>query len=64
MVQVKFIKTKSENSSEKIERSGNKFLQENAENIKVIDIKYSAETLNPNNDIWTKWTALIIYEIV
>lgn len=62
MIQVKIIRTKTQNSSEKIEEKVNQFLLENKDLIKVVDIKYTAETLNPNNDIWTKWTILIIYE--
>jgi hypothetical protein len=62
MIQVKIIRTKAQNSSEKIEEKVNQFLLENKDLIKVVDIKYTAETLNPNNDIWTKWTILIIYE--
>lgn len=62
MVQVKIIRTKAQNDSEKIEEIVNHFLSENKGLIKIIDIKYTAETLNPNNDIWTKWTVLIIYD--
>lgn len=62
MIQVKIIRTKAQNSSEQIEEKVNQFLLENKDLIKVVDIKYTAETLNPNNDIWTKWTILIIYE--
>ena len=61
MTQVKLFQ-KTECGSKKIEEWVNQFLQENASSIKVIDIKYTAETINPNKDMWTKWTAMIIYE--
>ena len=28
----------------------------------VKDIKYTAESSNPNNPIWKNWTVMIIYE--
>lgn len=61
MTQVKIFQ-KLECGYKVLEELVNQFLQKNANSIKVIDIKYTAETLNPNNDRWTKWTAIIIYE--
>ena len=59
MTQVKFFQ---ELRKSEIEDWVNQFLQENASSIKVIDIKYTAETINPNKEMWTKWTAMLIYE--
>lgn len=61
MTQVKLFQ-KTECGSQKIEEWVNQFLQENASSIKITDIKYTAETINPNKDMCTKWTAMIIYE--
>ena len=61
MTQVKLFQ-KTECGSQKIEEWVNQFLQENASSIKITDIKYTAETINPNKYMWTKWTAMLIYE--
>ena len=47
---------------EKFESKVNAFLKENEGKIVVKDIKYTAETPNPRNDIWKLWTVMIIYE--
>jgi hypothetical protein len=59
MTQVKLFER---NDYELIEKAINQFLQENAGGIKVTDIRYTAETINPNKDMWNKWTAMVIYE--
>lgn len=43
-----------------IEECVNQFLQENANSIKVIDIKYT--TYVPSEEVICWWTAMIIYE--
>ena len=55
MTQVKFF---LESSGSRIEEWVNQFLQENANSIKVIDIKY---TTNVEGSSRT-WTAMVIYE--
>lgn len=55
MTQVKFFK---EYYPSKIEEVINQFLQENANSIKVIDIKYTTPNATRSHD----WTAMIIYE--
>ena len=50
MTQVKLFQT-TECDSQKIEEWVNQFLQENASSIKITDIKYTAETINPNKDM-------------
>ena len=57
MTQVKFFE--GINTS-KVEREINEFLQENANIIKVIDIKYT--TYVPSERSICTWTAMIIYE--
>lgn len=61
MVQVKVFQEKTPNV-EVFQGAVNQFLQEQAQDIKVIDIKYTAEVVNPNNAVWTKWTAMVIFE--
>lgn len=57
MTQVKLFEPRF---GEDIEMSINQFLQEKANSIKVIDIKYTTPvTTNANK--W-KWTAMVIYE--
>lgn len=45
------------------EKKVNTFLEENKEKITVKDIKYTAESPNPNNSVWKNWTALVVYEV-
>lgn len=51
-------------TSEVIEERVNKFLQENASSIKVIDIKYTTSIPEVKGSNWTRvaWTVMIIYE--
>ena len=57
MTQVKFFK---EYYPSNIEEVINQFLQENANSIKVIDIKYTTPNATRSHD----WTAMIICEIL
>ena len=57
MTQVKLFIT---NNYALIEKEINQFLQENADSIKVIDIKYTTP-VTTNAHKW-KWTAMVIYE--
>ena len=57
MTQVKFFK---EYSPSNIETVINQFLQENANSIKVIDIKHT--TVAKTYASFCTWTAMIIYE--
>lgn len=57
MTQVKFFKA---GGIYNIEECVNQFLQENANSIKVIDIKYT--TYVPSERSSSAWTAMIIYE--
>ena len=59
MVQVKVFQEKT-SDLKVFQGAVNQFLQ--AQDIKVIDIKYTAEVVNPNNAAWTKWTAMVIFE--
>lgn len=61
MVQVKVFQEKTPDLKV-FQGAVNQFLQEQAQDIKVIDIKYTAEAVNPNNAAWTKWTAMVIFE--
>jgi hypothetical protein len=61
MVQVKVFQEKT-SDLKVFQGAVNQFLQEHAQDIKVIDIKYTAEVVNPNNAAWTKWTAMVIFE--
>jgi hypothetical protein len=61
MVQVKVFQEKT-SDLKVLQGAVNQFLQEHAQDIKVIDIKYTAEVVNPNNAAWTKWTAMVIFE--
>ena len=47
---------------ESFEKKVNDFLKENEEKIVVRDIKYTAESPNPNNSAYKNWTAMVIYE--
>ena len=44
------------------EKKVNDFLAENEGKIVVKDIKYQADTINPNNAIWAIWNIMIWYE--
>ena len=57
MTQVKFF---LESSRSRVEEWVNQFLQENANSIKVIDIKYTTPNATRSHD----WTAMIICEIL
>ena len=57
MTQVKFFQA---GIMYKIEEYVNQFLQENANSIKVIDIKYT--TYVPSERSICVWTAMVIYE--
>ena len=57
MTQVKLFES---NGYELIEEKINQFLQENANSIKVIDIKYT--TYVPSERSICVWTAMVIYE--
>ena len=61
MVQIKLFTEKTADI-EKLEETVNKFLRENIESIIVKDIKYTAESPNPNNSAWKNWTVMVIYE--
>ena len=65
MTQVKLFEeiSSSSTNSEVIEKRVNQFLQDNANSIKVIDIKYT--TAIPEVKLYgtrCAWTAMIIYE--
>ena len=57
MTQVKLFES---NGCELIEKEINQFLQENADSIKVIDIKHT--TVAKTYASFCTWTAMIIYE--
>lgn len=57
MIQVKLFES---NGYELIEKEINQFLQENADSIKVIDIKHT--TVAKTYASFCTWTAMIIYE--
>ena len=61
MTQIKLFTEKTP-ELEKIEKQINAFLKENDGKILVKDIKYTAESPNPNNSVWKNWTVMIIYE--
>ena len=61
MLQVKVFQEKT-SDLKVFQGAVNQFLQEHTQGIKVIDIKYTAEAVNPNNAAWTKWTAMVIFE--
>ena len=48
---------------EEFEKLVNDYIAENAKLIRVVDIKYSSETVNPGNSLWTIWSAMVIYEV-
>ena len=47
---------------EAFEKKVNDFLKENEGKIQVRDIKYTAESPNPNDSVLKNWTAMVIYE--
>lgn len=61
MTQIKLFTEKTP-ELEKIEKQINAFLKDNDGKILVKDIKYTAESPNPNNSVWKNWTVMIIYE--
>ena len=61
MIQIKLFSEKTP-ETEDFEKRINEFLKENDGNIIVKDIKYTAESPNPNNSVWKNWTVMIIYE--
>ena len=63
MTQIKLFMDKTP-YMEQFEEKVNKFLQENADKIIVKDIKYTAETPNPNNSVWKSWTAMVVYTTI
>ena len=61
MIQIKLFAEKTP-EMEKFENKINAFLKENDGKIIIKDIKYSAESPNPNNSVWKNWTAMVLYE--
>ena len=47
---------------EAFEMKVNDFLKDNEGKIQVRDIKYTAESPNPNDSVLKNWTAMVIYE--
>ncbi len=61
MTQIKIFMDKTPDM-ESFEKKVNDFLKENGGKIQVRDIKYTAESPNPNNSVWKNWTAMVIYD--
>lgn len=61
MIQIKLFRKKTANLDE-FEQLVNDYIAENAKLIRVVDIKYSSETVNPGNSVWAIWSAMVIYE--
>lgn len=61
MVQVKLFQEKTP-YLEVFEKQVNEFLQQHSQEIKVVDIRYTAESPNPYNSVWKNWTAMLVYE--
>ena len=61
MVQVKLFQEKTPDLKV-FENQVNDFLQQHSQEIKVVDIRYTAESPNPNNSVWKNWTAMLVYE--
>ena len=61
MIQIKLFAEKTP-EMEKFESKINAFLKENDGKISIKDIKYTADSPNPNNSVWKNWTAMVIYE--
>ena len=47
---------------EAFEKKVNDFLKENEGKIQVRDIKYTAESPNPNDSVLKNWTVMVLYE--
>ena len=47
---------------DEFEKLVNDYIAENAKLIRIVDIKYSSETVNPGNPVWSIWSAMVIYE--
>lgn len=62
MIQIKLFRKKTPNLEE-FEKLVNDYIAENAKLIRVVDIKYSSETVNPGNSVWAFWSAMVIYEV-
>ena len=62
MIQIKLFRKKTANLEE-FEQLVNDYIAENAKLIRVVDIKYSSETVNPGNPVWSIWSAMVIYEV-
>ena len=61
MTQIKLFAEKTP-EMEKFETKVNAFLKENDGKISIKDIKYTADSPNPNNSVWKNWTVMVIYE--
>ena len=61
MVQVKLFQEKTPDLKV-FEKQVNEFLQQHSQEIKVVDIRYTAESPNSQNSVWKNWTAMLIYE--
>ena len=61
MIQIKLFRKKTPNLDE-FEKLVNDYIAENAKLIRVVDIKYTSETVNPSNPAWSIWSAMVIYE--
>ena len=51
MIQIKLFRKKTANLEE-FEQLVNDYIAENAKLIRVVDIKYLSETVNPGNLVW------------
>ena len=63
MTQIKLFMDKTP-YMDKFEEKVNSFLKENEGKIVVKDIKYTSDSVNPNNSVWKNWTAMIVYETI
>ena len=61
MIQIKLFREKTANLDE-FEKLVNDYIAENAKLIRIVDIKYSSETVNLGNPVWSIWSAMVIYE--
>ena len=59
MTQIKLFAEKTP-EMEKFENKVNAFLKENDGKISIKDIKYTADSPNPNNSVWKNWTFMVI----
>lgn len=62
MIQIKLFRKKTSNLDE-FENLVNEYLAENDKLIRVVDIKYLSEAVNPSNSVWSIWSAMVIYEV-